>query len=900
MIWNHQLLEFAGYESEDGSVLGDPSSVTLTKAIIELGWEPPSPRSRWDLLPLVVMADGDVPVIAELPPNLGKLVNIRHPQYEREFERLDLKWAAFPALTRLGFDIGGVQYTAAPFIGWFMDAEIGVRDLADSFRYNALPDVVNAMGLLAGKAEEGIDSLSDLPEYEQQAMLIRAQTELTYAVYWSFLQAKVSMSDTLTASMKWCRFDDEFKAKTGFRLPADPYWLAPPQGSIIPLWHRGGAPNYQPKPMISKHVEDPLKAWEREKQKCLIAAKPLPVIVNLHPERLKPGSRSESYSTSAPNGDISDAQKAAPTSSQGYLTMDVHASSKQLRCPELSVSIYFCSAGTFAEKIAKKLHDRLEESKKCLEVNLCSTVQPLDALESSDLTSGKILLFVISSTGQGDIPTNGSKFIKLCDTMVSGKDVIGRARFSYAIYGNGDSRYATTYNGAARKVEASLQQAGGLPLACGFFQGDTAVQATAFKALSPWWQMLQPSIRDLKGATTKLRQVNSEIVPSQRCSNMNIHPAAEAKRRFQLCANLLDQHFIDSKASIINPLMQQGHKGSYLITLDIGDRTYEDMGCVQVLPVNSPAMVRKALRALGVNGSARLPLGQPGILNPTYSKFLREFVDLDAPFQNFDHLKDMVPGSSTTSQDEKSSHLSSLEILERLHAEKVLSNDSVVTNSICLALPVLHPRTYSTASSLSYARQCAKPGGKSSNHLDILVKPLPNGRFSQTFLSSPLPLSLRYRLLPSSAASMLDLAPSTPLIIVATGAGFAPVRCLLQRRIAASKSPSADMERRISLFLGFKAADVSLHSEILNEAAGTGILESLAIVSSNEEKVRVYDKLLDDAAQDRVREILVAKEGWVFVCTNLDAAKATRGVFEILLGQGGVDGLGKRWVEEVY
>ena len=28
------------------------------------------------------------------------------------------------------------------------------------------------------------------------------------------------MTDTLTASIKWCRYDDDFKERNGFRLPA--------------------------------------------------------------------------------------------------------------------------------------------------------------------------------------------------------------------------------------------------------------------------------------------------------------------------------------------------------------------------------------------------------------------------------------------------------------------------------------------------------------------------------------------------------------------------------------------------------------------------------------------------------------------------------------------------------
>ena len=119
------------------------------------------------------------------------------------------------------------------------------------------------MGVIEGKFIDGIGSFDDLPEYEQLAML----SELNYAVQWSFNRAGVTMTDSLTASKKWCKFDDEFRGNHGYRLSADPYWLAPPQESIIPVWHRGGAPNYRPKPMISKHVQDPIKAWRRERYK---------------------------------------------------------------------------------------------------------------------------------------------------------------------------------------------------------------------------------------------------------------------------------------------------------------------------------------------------------------------------------------------------------------------------------------------------------------------------------------------------------------------------------------------------------------------------------------------------------------------------------------------------------
>ncbi|KUJ10145.1 uncharacterized protein LY89DRAFT_689965 [Mollisia scopiformis] len=118
MFWSPQLLTFAAYELENHSILGDPSNLRLTRDIIALGWNPPEPRSRWDILPIVAMAENEEPAMAILPYELTELVRISHPQYH-SLDSLDLKWVKFPALARLGFDIGGVQYTASPFTGWF-------------------------------------------------------------------------------------------------------------------------------------------------------------------------------------------------------------------------------------------------------------------------------------------------------------------------------------------------------------------------------------------------------------------------------------------------------------------------------------------------------------------------------------------------------------------------------------------------------------------------------------------------------------------------------------------------------------------------------------------------------------------------------------------------------------
>ncbi len=53
-------------------------------------------------------------LFAPLPLALTQLIPIGYPNFPKIAE-LDLKWYRFPALSRLGFDIGGVQYTAPPF-----------------------------------------------------------------------------------------------------------------------------------------------------------------------------------------------------------------------------------------------------------------------------------------------------------------------------------------------------------------------------------------------------------------------------------------------------------------------------------------------------------------------------------------------------------------------------------------------------------------------------------------------------------------------------------------------------------------------------------------------------------------------------------------------------------------
>ncbi|GHP15259.1 nitric oxide synthase-like protein [Collybia sordida] len=926
MIWNDQILMFAGYQAHDGSILGDPTNVQLTNAIIELGWEPPHTRSRWDLLPIVTMAEGDLPVIAELPSHLRALVKIEHPQYYDAFEELDLKWVPFPALSRLGFDIGGVQYTAAPFIGWFMDAEIGVRNLGDTFRYNALPDIVRALRLDEGALED-VDSFEDLPEYQQLAMLSRAQTELNYAVYHSFLREKVTMSDSLTASMKWTRFDDEFQKKNGYRLPSDPYWLAPPQGSIIPTWHRGGSPNYQPKPMICRHVQNPTKVWDREKSSWpMIPVKLFGTgTMESFPEQTS-NSASSSDATLSPStslNEISILSKDEGRHDQSSLDI-VEIQTPIIDSPSsnfgerqkgletgttLSVSIHYCSAGTIAEKLAVKLHDRFGDLiQRFPTIHLAPRVEPLDDIDASDFAPGKVFLLVISTTGTGDVPANGADFVDMCEEILKKGHLQKIMGFKYAIFGNGDSRYATSFNHGARKIDGLLEELGGKPLVDSPFLGDTALQSPPWAAPTTWWAQVQPKILEVTSAG-----INSSVPdPQFMASSAGFSDIrGVVPEKYLRHAQELRNDFLYGTLISTNPCVHEIHQGSLCATIDIGSASYESLSCIQLLPLNFQAKVDHVIEALGI--PAAYPLHNNDAENPTFLTFLREFADLELPFINLQWLDNIDRISVDRLTKEELKKLSILDALENLLRKGMVLHfpmDMDLVREILFDMPLLRYRTYSVASSLRFISE--RTTEDSNNKVDVIVKLYQGGRFSDIFLrdadSNPGQAILKFRFIDSIANRRLkyDAEKSVPIVAITTGAGFGPIRSLLQERITIVRDalsvgkPLPPWEKGISLFVGLQRNDVALVTDIIVEAMSLNLIDMFFMVPSNAKKVRVQDKMKMEDVSTELRHKLIDKSGMVFVCTGPTAAKEIANVLESVVGGKVKRILGMRYIEEVF
>jgi nitric-oxide synthase, bacterial len=236
-ILSPQLVRYAGYESADGRVTGDPANADITRVARALGWSARGPAGRFDVLPLLVQEPGALVSRHELPADAVLEVMIRHPEFGW-FAGLGLRWYAVPVISDRYLDVGGVRYPAAPFNGWYTCTEIGSRFLGDEARYDQLPVIAGRMGLsTAGHRALWRD---------------RAIAELNLAVLHSFTAAGVTICDHQAESVRLLRHLEREERQTR-ACPADGTWIVPPPASSpAPVLHRCHE-DFEPSPNFYRH-----------------------------------------------------------------------------------------------------------------------------------------------------------------------------------------------------------------------------------------------------------------------------------------------------------------------------------------------------------------------------------------------------------------------------------------------------------------------------------------------------------------------------------------------------------------------------------------------------------------------------------------------------------------------
>ncbi|KAK5078670.1 hypothetical protein LTR64_002914 [Lithohypha guttulata] len=860
MIWNTQVLQFAGYRQTNGSVLGDPANIELTEEIIALGWKPPRDKTRWDFLPLVTMAEGDRPHIAELPVELRRTVSITHPRFKEEFEVMNLKWVLAPALSRQGFDIGGNQYTGSPFIGWFMDAEVGVRDLADSFRYNVLPEVVQTCNL----SDEPQTPFEDLPEYLSLVALSRAQAELNFAVYYSFLRAHVMMIDTVTSSTKYQNYDLDRRDIVGYRLPADPYWLAPPQGSIISVWHRGGMPNYQPKPMVCRHVQDPMKAWKRELEQQ---------------KRMEESDRSKSL--------------IGHVNSHGSIP---------------TIRIFSCSSGVNASKMAKKLYSTLERLIADTHAEfMLEKEKPLNSLSLSDVLQDDVILIIASTTGSGEIPSNAARFV---EEHTAGSMIGNAPRFS--VFANGDSTYGDTYNAAAKKIQEVMTSLGCRPLLGHCFAGDTAHKNPDWDSFNRWLDNidhlflgnlhkvdLPTSLEKIGDKTTALRAMPfATLVRKHR-------PHSDGMIQATFDIGDLDYHEMDHlKLLAPNPRIEV-RRALKLLHLQ------EDT----VFNWHSENAFSFLCRFVDLARPFKTLDWYPGIttLPQTAKEQLKTLAVCDLLSQAEITWTDDLVETACKDMGSIQPRLYSVASCQR-HSGHRLDDilEESAGNLVDVVVKINQTGKFSNTWLLQAPVGAKLRFGQASPDTWRLVRAQrPNAPFIAIATGSGIgPV----RSVLQSRMSDLDWTSGLSSLSSVLAVGNAPNSKQSSRRSSVGSGTGgrglpkfinhhahlgvSNTSGSVHLFAGFKPEDEVLFDHILKPAIKAEMFGTLQLVRSNAQKIRVQDCLFTE--REKLGKILQDPDCIVFVCANNNAADAAEKILSDVVGSNVKEKLGERYIEEVF
>uniref|UniRef100_A0A8C2PYU9 Nitric oxide synthase n=1 Tax=Cyprinus carpio TaxID=7962 RepID=A0A8C2PYU9_CYPCA len=849
-VWNSQLIRYAGYKMTGGTIIGDPASVDFTEICIQLGWTPN--YGQFDVLPLVLQANGEDPQFFEIPQHLILEVPMEHPQY-KWFKDLNLRWYALPAVSNMLLEIGGLEFPACPFNGWYLGTEIGVRDFCDTQRYNVLERVGRHMGLETQK-------LSSL--WKDQALVA-----INVAVMHSFQKNKVTITDHHTASESFMQhMEMEVRLRGG--CPADWVWLVPPMsGSLTPVFHQEMLNYilspffyYQPDPWLTHKWKDKKR---KERRHTIIWLKFLFSFLS---------SRAVLFSQ----------------------TLIKSALAKRVRCTVL----YATETGK-SQTFAKKLNTMMN----CA---FSSRVVCMEDYNFSELEMESLLIVVTSTFGNGDCPGNGEVWTYLC-SLLSLKNLRNKVR--YCVFGLG-SRMYPHFCAFAHAVDDRFAALGAIRVSStgegdelnGQEEAFSAWACTAFKDACKEFniQGQLPGKEGLADSWDPQRHgVQNDSCTLDRITALSaLHSKAVVPMKLKRRQNL--QNPKSSRATILVELEMDG--STETLNFVPGDH-------VGIFPGNSPELVAGILKHLPnappINQSLRLeflngerwqrderippcPLAQAltyylDVTTPPSQSLLRK---LSKIAKQEDHRQRLLALASVIYTTWKEFHKPTfLEVLEEF------SSLDLSAAFLLSQLPLLKPRLYSISSSPDLHPQ--------ELHLTVAVVsyytqegkgPLHFGLCS-TWLNTIKEGDMVPCFVHSSEGFHLPSDPSAPCILVGVGSGIAPFRSFWQQQLHDMKKTGLK-GNPMTLVFGCRGSDTDhLYKEETLDMRDNSTLSSIITAYSRQTgqpKVYVQD-ILREQLNDKVFEVLHHNPGHLYICGGMNMAHDVAATIkEILVSRLGI------------
>lgn len=854
-VWNSQLIKYAGYRQDDGTVIGDPASADFTEVCQTLGWK--GKGGRFDILPLILQANGGPPEFFEIPDNLVLQVNIKHPNFSW-FETLGLKWYAMPAVANMMLDAGGLEFTGAPFNGWYMVTEIGARDLGDQQRYNMLEVVAKKMGL---------DTKSNASLWKDFAMV-----ELNYAVMYSFQEAGVTLADHHSTSESFIKhMGKEMKLRGG--CPADWVWIVPPMsGSATPVFHQEML-NYVLKPSY-EYQTDP---W---------------TFYNLTGETKK---------------------KISFKTLLRVIRISVSLMREILSKREKATILFATETGRsegFARNLAKLLSHSFDVKVLCM-----------DEYEHAQLTQERLLFVVTSTFGNGESPENGTNFCNFLKSIETSSDERPLKSLRYSVFGLG-SRLYPNFCAFGHYVDEHLRELGAQTiLAIGegdelsgqdesFREWARDVFKAACESFGVNDEAANKVINEsLKNMVTEwspglYRCVEDRSKPMDLCSNLS-----KAYNKTVCAAKVISVTELQSKQSSRSTiLVKLDTDGSKELTFEPGDH-------VAVFPANKASLVQQLIDMMHEKPDpnwlimievAREDSGGSKLWEPfnrlwkgcTLTDALARYLDITSvptpqmlsylaklatnPLEKV-KLETLGKGGSQYEDWALTKECNMVETLQEFASVQVTA-DLLLTQ-----LPALQPRFYSISSSpdihtneihiTAAVVEYKKRGGRGPLHHGVSSKWLQGLKQGDM-----VPCYIRH-----AQSFHLPADGSVPVILVGNGTGIAPFRAFWQQRMfdINNQCPpkSSITEQRqwgdMRLFFGCRNSrhDDIYHHEIQTAVQSKAITSVFTGYSREKGKPKEYvQDLLREVSPD-ICDLIVNSNAHVYVC---GAAAMAEGVYTTL------------------
>ncbi|XP_033126796.1 nitric oxide synthase, brain-like [Anneissia japonica] len=859
-VWNPQFIGYAGYTQPDGSIIGDPANVEFTEVCMTLGWK--GNGGYFDVLPLVLSANGGEPELFELPSSIVLQVEISHPSYDW-FAALGIKWYALPAVSCLMLDIGGIQFPGAPFNGWYMGTEIGGRDLCDPQRYNMSEKIAQEMGL-------DTNSYSSLWKD-------RAVVEANFAVLYSFQKAGVTIADHHSMSDSFLKhMDNEQRLRGG--CPADWVWIVPPiSGGVTSVFHQEML-NYKLRPSFEYQAD----AWKVHSWKKNDGS-PKPKIKGITFKKI---AKAVKLSTAMMNSAMAKRIKVTI-----------------LYATETGKSEYF------ADRLCEVFRYAFNPKIMCM-----------DEYDFTDLENEALLLLVTSTFGNGNPPSNGESFYNILEELMLDeyRSLMNISMPKFAVFGLGSKAYVN-FCAFAKDIDRMLINLGGERIFKVGEGDELSGQDVSFntwardvfkKSLEEFCLEDDENYKDaVKMLTTEGQQWNSD--DWQSIGTNDIEPeitnglSAIHRKSINMCKIISVENLQSEKSGRSTILVKMSTKGSNEMDYEPGDH-------VTIFPANEESLVNRIIARTDLQGISadavirlekqetkttlfgkvqswkvcdRLPecslrmalsryLDITSTPTPDFIALLATFTDNKEDKKNLSTLAD---GTSLYEDWKFEHHPNMAEILEEY------SSVRIPATLLMAELPVLKPRYYSISSSLRMF-----PG---EIHLTVAVvtyktregKGAVHNGVCSTWLNCLKPGDEVPAFIKTAISFHIPANPSTPVVMIGPGTGIAPFRGFWQERThyLKDKNNSDKLSANWNLYFGCRQScmDHIYKEETQKAKNGLALAEVYVAYSREPDQPKTYVQDMLKKNSTKLYNHIMKDDGHLFVCGDVSMATGVNKAF---------------------